>query len=178
MYIYIKIQIIFYLMAVAFLMLGVPFIVSAGSVSVTSSVSSSANSGGNTVEGGEVTEGNSFSNVSVKTVINGEVVTDYSKSSESENGDSAEAHVYVQTEVDDAGVSTKVDEQSETFNDVFPDFFLDILTEENPADTGDKNKEDTEQREILEGINSGKFFHSLSTSNFFSQLFSYVFKLF
>lgn len=48
-----------------------------GSVSITNSVSSSVNTGGNRAEGGEVIEGKAHSSVDITTVVNGEVLEDY-----------------------------------------------------------------------------------------------------
>ena len=68
-----------YLLALVLLAL-LPLVAEAGSVTVTNTVHTSANSGGN-VSTGSVVEGSSKSNVSVQTVVNGQVVEDYTNES-------------------------------------------------------------------------------------------------
>lgn len=62
----------------------------AESVTIENSVNSSASSGGNDASGGSVVEGGSRSTIEVRTVINGEVVEDYSNTEE--GGDASQSY--------------------------------------------------------------------------------------
>lgn len=65
-----------------FLLMFFPVSAMADSVTITNSVTSHASSGGNVSTGGVVVESNTTHSVSVKTVINGEVVEDHTETSD------------------------------------------------------------------------------------------------
>ena len=68
--------------ATATLMCAFPTFAIGDTVSISNTVTTSANSGGNASTGGQTIEGKTENSVSVKTVINGEVVEDYSETSD------------------------------------------------------------------------------------------------
>lgn len=159
---YIKIQHVVAVNVGLILLLTAPFSAFADSVEIVNSVSATANSGGNSAFGGEVIEGNAFVDFFVETIVNGETLTHIDEHIESEVGEPVE--VSIEDTVVSGGGSTTVHTDVEV----------------NGSSIDIERVEDHEHSEVVEMVEGeiGEELEGFSFKNFFTQIFSYVFKLF
>ena len=131
-------------------LLCVPAISFADNVTITNSFSSSANSGGNYAAGGEVVEGSSTNTTSVHTLVNGEVVEDYTESS----SEPIEYHNTYTSETNNVSIETHTEASTETSAPApteNPGFSVETYTQHTEA-TETETKETKDETEEVEDI--------------------------